>query len=119
MKTSSKLLLLLVAVIALLAIAGGALLLQHSDQAEAGIIPGDSLSCPASGGSSDALVVAPDSTGTSLTTTATAALSAECYFVGISRLVGGCGGQDLYILRYLCLRPTTKLWYYANYLYCV
>lgn len=118
MKTSSKLLLLLVAVIALLAIAGGALLLQHSDQAEAGIIPGDSLSCPASGGSSDALVVAPDSTGTSLTTTDTAALSAECYFVGISRLIGGCGGQDLYILRYLC-HTDVKGWYYANYLYCV
>ena len=117
MRISRKLALLLVAAIALLAIASGAFLLQHSDPAEAGIIPGDSLSCPASGGSGDALVVAPESAGTSLATTDTAALSAECYFVGISIFRGGCGSNDMYILRYLCYSPA-KGWYYANYWYC-
>ncbi|MCJ7509584.1 MAG: hypothetical protein MUP14_01670 [Dehalococcoidia bacterium] len=115
MRISRKLSLLLVAAIALLAIAGGALLLQHSGQAEAGIIAGDSLSCPAAG---DALVVAPESAGTSLATTDTAALSAQCYFVGISILEGGCGGEDLWIMRYLCYSPG-KGWYYSNYGYCV
>jgi hypothetical protein len=118
MKISRKLSLLLAAAVALLAIAGGALLLQHSDQAEAGIIPGDSLSCPASGASGDALVIAPESAGTSLVTTDTAALSAECYFVGITRFPHGCGGDDLYVMRYLCRTPT-KPWYYVNYGYCV
>jgi hypothetical protein len=118
MKIPSKLLLLLVAAIALLAIAGGALLLQSSDQAEAGIIAGDSLSCSASGGSGDALVVAPESAGTSLVTTDTSALSAECYFVGITVFRGGCGNQDLWVLRYLCYTPT-RGWHYVNYAYCV
>ncbi len=106
-------LLLLVAVVTLLAIAGGALLLQPS--AEAKIIPGDSLSCNASG---DALVVASDSAGTSLATTGTAALSAQCYFAGITRFPGGCGGDDLYVLRYLCYEPG-RGWFYANYMYCL
>jgi preprotein translocase subunit SecG len=111
-------LLLLVAAITLLAIVGGTLLLQPSGQAEAGIISGDSLSCSASGGSGDALVVAPDSTGTSLATTDTTALSATCYFAGITRFPGGCGGQDLYVLRYLCYDPA-RGWFYVNYAYCV
>ena len=118
MKISRKLSLLLVAAIALLTIAGGALLLQPSDQAEARTIPGDSLSCPALGGSGDALVVAPDSAGTSLATTDTAALSAECYFAGISIFRGGCGGDDLYAVRYLCYTPG-KGWHYVSYLYCL
>jgi len=117
MRISRKLALLLVAAIALLAIAGGALLLQHSGPAEAGIIPSDSLSCSASGGSGDALVVAPELAGTSLATTDTAALSAECYFVGISIFRGGCGNQDLWVLRYLCYTPS-KGWHYVNYGYC-
>ncbi len=111
-------LLLLVAAIAFLAIAGGALLLQSSDEAEAGIIPADSLSCTASGGSADALVVASDSTGTSLTTTDGAALSAQCYFAGITRFPNGCGNQDLYVLRYLCYDPA-RGWFYVNYMYCM
>lgn len=111
-------LLLLVAAIAFLAIAGGALLLQSSDEAEAGIIPADSLSCSALGASADALVVASDSTGTSLTTTDAPALSARCYFAGITRFPNACGGDDLYVLRYLCYDPA-KGWFYANYLYCM
>ena len=111
-------LLLLVAAIALLAIAVGAFLLQASDEAEAGIISGDSLSCSTLGASGDALVVAPDSAGTSLATTDTTDLSATCYFAGITRFPGGCGGQDLYVLRYLCYDPP-KGWFYVNYAYCV
>ena len=110
--------LLLVAVITLLAIAGGALLLQPSGQAEAGIISGDSLSCSAVDASGDALVVAPDSAGTSLTTTDTAALSATCYFAGITRFPNACGSNDLYVLRYLCY-DRAKGWFYVNYAYCV
>jgi hypothetical protein len=108
-------LLLLVAAITLLAIAGGAFLLQPSDEAEAKIIPSDSLSCNASG---EALVAAPDSAGTSLTTTDTSALSATCYFAGITRFPNGCGGDDLYVLRYLCYEPG-RGWFYANYMYCL
>jgi hypothetical protein len=111
-------LLLLAVAITLLAIAGGALLLQPSDKAEAKIIPSDSLSCSASGGSGDALVVAPDSAGTSLTSTDTAALSVQCYFAGITRFPNACGSQDLYVLRYLCYDPA-RGWFYANYMYCL
>ncbi|MGD0205093.1 MAG: hypothetical protein ABSB57_01425 [Dehalococcoidia bacterium] len=118
MKMSRKLSLLLVVAITFLAIASGALLLKSSDQAEAGITLGDSLSCPASGGTGDALVVAPDSAGTSLTTTDTAALSADCYFIGITRFPRGCGNQDLWVLRYLCYNATQG-WHYVNYLYCM
>jgi hypothetical protein len=118
MKILPKLLLLLVPAIVLLAIAGGALLLHSSDRAEAGIIAGDSLSCSASDGSGGALVVAPESAGTSLATTDTASLSEECYFVGISRFVNGCGSKDLWILRYLCYTPG-KGWHYVNYAYCL
>jgi preprotein translocase subunit SecG len=111
-------LLLLVTAIAFLAIAGGALLLQSSDGAEAGIISGDSPSCSAVGASGDALVVASDSTGSALTTTDTAALSAQCYFAGITRFPNACGNQDLYVLRYLCY-SSTRGWYYVNYMYCM
>jgi hypothetical protein len=111
-------LLLLAVAITLLAIAGGAFLLQSADQAEAGVASSNSLACPASGGSSEALVVAPDSAGTSLTTTDTPALSAQCYFAGITRFIGGCGGEDLYVLRYLCYTPE-KGWHYVNYGYCL
>jgi hypothetical protein len=114
----TPLLLLVAAAIALLAIAGGALLLQSSDEAEAKIVSSDSLSCSAVSPSGDALVVAPDSAGTSLTTTDTAALSAGCYFAGITRFPNGCGGDDLYVLRYLCYDPA-KGWYYVNYMYCM
>ncbi|MGQ9572430.1 MAG: hypothetical protein ACUVV3_04495 [Dehalococcoidia bacterium] len=112
------LLLLLVPAITLLAIAGGALLLQPSDQAEAGIVSGDSLSCNTVDLPADALIVAPESAGTSLTTTDTSNLSATCYFVGITRFPGGCGGDDLYVLRYLCYDPA-KGWFYVNYAYCM
>ena len=111
-------LLLIVVAIASLAIAGGALLLQSADQAEARIAPSDSLSCSAVGASGDALVVAPDSAGTSLTTIDTPALSAQCYFAGITRFPNGCGSRDLYVLRYLCYSPE-KDWYYVNYSYCM
>ena len=118
MKIPRKPLLLLVAAITLLAIAGGVLLLQSSDEAEAGIIPGHSLSCNAAGAPGDALVVAPDSAGTSLATTDTAALSAQCYFAGITRFPNGCGSDDLYVLRYLCYDPA-RGWFYVNYAYCM
>jgi hypothetical protein len=111
-------LLLLVAVITFLAIAGGALLLQSSDEAEAGIVSGDSVSCSAVGASGDAFVVAPDSAGPSLTTTDTAPLSATCYFVGITRFPNACGSQDLYVLRYLCY-SAARGWHYVNYMYCL
>ena len=111
-------LLLLVAAVALLAVVGGALLLQPSHQAEAGIVSGDSLSCSAVDAPGDALVVAPDSAGTSLATTDTPALSAVCYFAGITRFPDGCGNQDLYVLRYLCYDPAKGL-YYVNYAYCM
>ena len=111
-------LLLLVAAITLLAIAGGALLLQSADEAEARIVSGDSLACSAVGASGNALVVSPDSAGTSLTTTDTPALSAQCYFAGITRFPNGCGSRDLYVLRYLCYTPEDG-WHYVNYMYCV
>jgi hypothetical protein len=111
-------LLLLVAAITSLAIAGGTLLLQSADQAEARIVPNDSISCTTVGVSGDSLVVSSDSTGTSLTTTDTAGLSAECYFAGITRFIHGCGNQDLYVLRYLCYTPA-KGWHYVNYAFCL
>ncbi|MDP2948861.1 MAG: hypothetical protein Q8P22_04920 [Chloroflexota bacterium] len=111
-------LLFFLAPIALLLIAGGALLLQPSGQAQAAVGTGDSISCSAASAPVDALVVAPDSAGTSLgSTTDSPALSATCYFVGITKFNGACGNQDLYVLRYLCYSPT-KGWYYVNYAYC-
>jgi hypothetical protein len=118
MRISRISLLLLVGAITVLSIVGGALLLQSSDQAEAGVISGDSLSCSAVSAPGDALVAASDSTGTALTTTDTAALSAQCYFAGITRFPDGCGTRDLYVLRYLCYDPA-KGWYYVNYMYCM
>jgi hypothetical protein len=118
MRSSRVLVVLLIGAIALLSIAGGALLLQSSHQAEAGVISGDSLSCSAVGAPGDALVVASDSTGTALTTTDTTALSAQCYFAGITRFPNACGGDDLYVLRYLCYDPA-RGWYYVNYMYCM
>jgi hypothetical protein len=111
-------LLLLVAAITLLAIAGGAFLLQPADEATAGVVSGDSLSCSAVTASDDALIVSADSAGTSLTTTDTAALSAQCYFAGITRFIDGCGSRDLYVLRYLCY-TAEKGWHYVNYAYCL
>ena len=112
-------LLLLLAPIAFLLIAGGALLLQPSGQAQAAVGTGDSISCSAASAPVDGLVVAPDSAGTSLgSTTDSPALSATCYFVGITIFPNGCGGDDLYVLRYLCQREN-KAWYYVNYGYCV
>jgi len=118
MKTWRTRLLFLLAPIALLLIAGGALLLQPSGQAQAVAGSGDSISCSAASAPVDALVVAPDSAGTSLgSVTDSPALSATCYFVGITKFNGACGGDDLYVLRYLCYDPA-KGWYYVNYLYC-
>jgi hypothetical protein len=37
--------------------------------------------------------------------------------VGITIFYGGCGSDDLYVLRYLCYDPA-KGWYYVNYWYC-
>jgi len=111
--------------IGVLLLAAGALVLQFAHQAEADIVSGDPLSCSASGGWGDALVVAPDSARTSPATTDTAALSAQCYFVGISLFLDGCSGanpwdlkEDLYVLRYLCYTPA-KGWFYSNYAYCI
>jgi hypothetical protein len=111
-------LLLLVAAITLLAIAGGGFLLQPADEATAGIAPSDSLSCSGAIAPDDSLVVSADSAGTSLITTDTAALSAECYFAGITRFIHGCGSRDLYVLRYLCYTPEDG-WHYVNYMYCL
>jgi hypothetical protein len=118
MRISRLPILLLAGVITLLAIAGGALLLQSSHQAEAGVISGDSLSCSAVGAPGDALVAASDSTGTTLATTDISAASAQCYFAGITRFPNACGPRDLYVLRYLCYDPA-KGWYYVNYMYCM
>ncbi|KPK21938.1 MAG: hypothetical protein AMJ76_01375 [Dehalococcoidia bacterium SM23_28_1] len=118
MKILPKLLPLVIAATVLVAIAGGALLLQSSDNAEARAISSDSLSCSAAGAPADALVIASDSAGTSLTTTDTATASATCYFAGITIFPNGCGNQDLYVLRYLCYTPS-RGWHYVNYAYCI
>ena len=98
--------------IALLLLAAGALALQSSDEAQAGVISGDPVACAADDG---ALVTSVD--GTSSLSSEDALLSAKCYLVGIDIIRGGCGGDDLYILRYLCYDPA-KGWYYVNYWYC-
>jgi len=98
--------------IALVLLAVGALALQSSNQAQAGAISGNPVSCSADTG---ALVTSVD--GTSLASSEDPLLSAKCYLVGIDRLIGGCGNQDLYVLRYLCYDPA-KGWYYVNYWYC-
>jgi len=98
--------------IALLLLAVGALAFQSSDEAQAGAISGDPVACAADDG---ALVTSVD--GTSLVSTEDALLSAKCYMVGITIFYGGCGGDDLYVLRYLCYEPA-RGWYYTNYWYC-
>jgi hypothetical protein len=104
--------------VALLLLAAGVLALQSSGEAQGGAARGNSAACAAVHTNVDggALVSSLDSAGPSLG--GGALLAAECYFVGISRLIGGCGWGDLYILRYLCYTPA-KGWFYANYSYCV
>ena len=99
--------------IALLLLAAGALALQSSDEAQAGTISGDPIACSDADGG--ALVSSVG--GTSLTSTDDALLSAKCYLVGIDIFPGGCGSDDLYVLRYLCYEPG-RGWYYTNYWYC-
>jgi len=103
--------------IALLLLAAGALALQSSSEAEAGVISGDSAACAAlhSNVDSGALVSSVD--GPSLGSSDEALLAAKCYLVGVSVFPGGCVGDDLYVLRYLCYDPA-KGWYYVNYWYC-
>ena len=110
-------LLLVLLPIALLLLAVGALALQSSGEAQAGAISGDSVACAAVHSDVDggALVTSVD--GTSLVSTEDALLSAKCYMVGITIFYGGCGGDDLYVLRYLCYEPA-RGWYYTNYWYC-
>jgi hypothetical protein len=101
--------------IALLLLTAGALVLQSSGEAQAGAISGDSATCAAV--HSDALVSSVDSAGPSLGSDE-ALLAPACYLARISRFPGGCGNQDLLIMRYLCYQ-TGKGWYYVNYWYCV
>jgi len=98
--------------IALLLLAVGALAFQSSGEAQAGAISGDPVACAADDG---ALVTSVE--GTSLVSTEDALLSAKCYMVGITIFEGGCGNEDLYVLRYLCYEPG-RGWYYTNYWYC-
>jgi hypothetical protein len=107
--TMKRWLLLSLIPIGVLLFAAGALLLQSADEAEANIASGDSLSYSPSGGSGDALIVAPDSAGSSLATTDTPALSDQCYFAGIARFPCYAPGWDLYALRYLWLQPRERL----------
>ena len=100
--------------IALLLLAAGALALQSSDEAQAGTISGDPIACSATT-DSGALVSSVD--GTALASTDEALLSAKCYMVGIDIFPGGCGSDDLYVLRYLCYQAG-RGWYYTNYWYC-
>ena len=100
--------------IALLLIAVGALALQSSNEAQAGTISGDPVACAADAGA-DAMVSSVD--GPSISGSSDALFAAKCYLVGIDVLRGGCGSDDLWILRYLCYDPA-KGWYYVNYWYC-
>ncbi len=99
--------------IALLLFAVGALALQSSDEVQAGTISGDPIACSVT--DSGALVTSVD--GMALASTDEALLSAKCYMVGIDIFPGGCGGDDLYVLRYLCYQAG-RGWYYTNYWYC-
>jgi hypothetical protein len=99
--------------IALLLLAVGALAFQSSDGAEAGAISGDPVACAADNGALATSVV----DGVSLASTEDALLAARCYMVGITIFDGGCGSDDLYVLRYLCYEPG-RGWYYTNYWYC-
>jgi hypothetical protein len=106
------LLLSLLLPIALVLVAVGVLAFQSSDQAQAGAISGDPVACAAEDGS---LVTSVD--GTSLASTENALASAKCYLVGVTIFDGGCGSDDLYVLRYLCYE-VGRGWYYTNYWYC-
>jgi hypothetical protein len=96
-----------------LLLAVAALALHSSDEAQAGTISGDPIACSATDGG--ALVSTVD--GVSSSSSQDALLGAKCYFVGITIFPGGCGGDDLYVLRYLCYDPG-RGWYYTNYWYC-
>lgn len=118
MKTWRKTrLLIFLAPIAFVLIAAGVLLAQPSGSAQAGVMSGDSVSCGDVSAPVDALVLTSNSAETSLGATSDPALSATCYFVGISIFRNGCGGDDLWVLRYLCYDPG-KGWYYVNYMFC-
>ena len=101
--------------IALLLLAVGALALQSSD--EAGAVAGDSAACAALHTDVDGGALVSSVDGLSLSSSSDALLAAKCYLVGIDRFIGGCGGDDLYVLRYLCYEPG-RGWYYVNYWYC-
>jgi hypothetical protein len=106
------LLLSLILPIALVLLAVGVLAFQSSGEAEAGTISGDPVACAVDDG---ALSTSVD--GVSLSSTDNALMSAKCYLVGVTIFPGGCGGDDLYVLRYLCWE-SGRGWYYANYWYC-
>jgi hypothetical protein len=103
--------------IALLLLAAGALTLQSSDEAQAGAISSDSAACAAVHTDVDSGALVSSVDGSSLTSSDEALMAAKCYLVGIDVLRGGCGSDDLWILRYLCYDPG-KGWYYVNYWYC-
>lgn len=103
--------------IALLLLAVGALALQSSDEAQAGVISGDSAACAAVHTDVDGGALVSSVDGATLSSSDEALLSAKCYMVGVSIFPGGCGSRDLYVLRYLCYDPA-KGWYYVNYWYC-
>jgi hypothetical protein len=105
--------------IALLLLAAGVLAPQSSGEAQGGAVRGDSAGCAAAHTNVDggALVSSVDSAGPSLASDQ-ALLAAQCYFAGITRFPYRCGGDDLYVLRYLCYDPA-KGWFYVNYAYCM
>ncbi len=115
-------LLVLLGPVAFVLIAAALLLLLPSGSAQAGVMSGDSVSCGAATGDAstpvDAMVLASDSAETSLGATTDPALSAQCFFVGITIFEDGCGNQDLWVLRYLCYDPVNG-WRYVNYHFCV
>ena len=98
--------------IALLLLAAGALALHSSSEVQAGAISGDSAACSAV--HTDALISTVD--GSSSVSSDEALLAAKCYMVGITIFEGGCGSDDLYVLRYLCY--DSRGWRYVNYWYC-
>ena len=106
-------LLLSLLALAVLLLSVAVISLRSSDEAQAGAVSGDPVaSCAADDG---ALVTSVD--GASLTSSANAALAADCYFVALPVFENGCGNQDLWIMRYLCYTPQ-KGWYYVNYFFC-
>jgi hypothetical protein len=101
--------------IALLLLAVGALALQSSD--EAGAVAGNTTACAALHTDLDSGALVSSVDGSSLSSNSDPLLAAKCYMVGISVFPGGCGSDDLYVLRYLCYEPG-RGWYYVNYWYC-